>query len=369
MVSEVWGVACEYRGVRNMRHATLLYAALAAKLRCDGFSPVVSRPPLPRPRAASGGAWRRAAVPDRRGSDGRRTVCPARRGDDDAGDARPERRRARKRRAAGRRGPRANGAENGVCVRGARLVFLGAEAATSADGDRSAPADFARPRTSIRRRSTRRRRGRTPGPARRGVFAAVYVVAEVLAPAVQLHGRGLPLRRGRGHGDCALLGDDHGGRQLPHRPVAAAVVGGSGAAVGAVQAIDRAVASEAKIILLLRLSPIFALSGGHGLTAVGLGRALPGGSRPRRGPSSTSTRARSRPWPPAPPARRRGRVRFGFLSVGAAWLQRCGSGRGPSRWAASSPTATIDPAGPERAFLRRAARITGLDKADANSTW
>ena len=268
-----------------MRHATLLYAALAAKLRCDGFSPAVSsRPPLPRPRAASGGAWRRAAVPDRRGSDGRRTVCPARRGDDDAGDA-------RRGAAACEEAIARQDAEDraltlpkmAFAFAALALVFLGAEAATSADGDETlrrllrAAQDFD-PRAAIDGVAAEVER---LGPLGAAYFAAVYVVAEVLAlPAV-------PLTASAGY----LFGAVEGTAiVLFSATIAAGVsfligrsllrswverVAGESAQF---QAIDRAVASEGfKIILLLRLSPIFpfALSNYfYGLTAVEFGPYL-----------------------------------------------------------------------------------------------
>ena len=163
------------------------------------------------------------------------------------------------------------------------LVFLGAEAATSADGDETlrrllrAAQDFD-PRAAIDGVAAEVER---LGPLGAAYFAAVYVVAEVLAlPAV-------PLTASAGY----LFGAVEGTAiVLFSATIAAGVsfligrsllrswverVAGESAQF---QAIDRAVASEGfKIILLLRLSPIFpfALSNYfYGLTAVEFGPYL-----------------------------------------------------------------------------------------------
>ena len=163
------------------------------------------------------------------------------------------------------------------------LVFLGAEAATSADGDETlrrllrAAQDFD-PRAAIDGVAAEVER---LGPLGAAYFAAVYVVAEVLAlPAV-------PLTASAGY----LFGAVEGTAiVLFSATIAASVsfligrsllrswverVAGESAQF---QAIDRAVASEGfKIILLLRLSPIFpfALSNYfYGLTAVEFGPYL-----------------------------------------------------------------------------------------------
>ena len=164
-----------------------------------------------------------------------------------------------------------------------RGVFLGAEAATSADGDETlrrllrAAQDFD-PRAAIDGVAAEVER---LGPLGAAYFAAVYVVAEVLAlPAV-------PLTASAGY----LFGAVEGTAiVLFSATIAAGVsfligrsllrswverVAGESAQF---QAIDRAVASEGfKIILLLRLSPIFpfALSNYfYGLTAVEFGPYL-----------------------------------------------------------------------------------------------